>query len=87
LSGRKTEAVQRRVQGEGGVGSHSGRGSDRRAGKQIRVHRTLINAWKWQAIEGIAGVLSSKMEAAAANRAVSWRSSREDRPARRGRDF
>lgn len=27
------------------------------------VHQTMINAWKKQAIEGMAGVLSGKMEA------------------------
>ena len=32
------------------------------------VHQTLINAWKRQAIEGMAGVFSSKAEAAAAER-------------------
>jgi len=32
------------------------------------VHQTLINAWKRQAIEGMAGVFSGKAEAAAATR-------------------
>ena len=32
------------------------------------VHQTLINAWKRQAIEGMAGVFSGKAEAAAAAR-------------------
>lgn len=32
------------------------------------VHQTLINAWKRQAIEGMAGVFSGKAEAAAAER-------------------
>ena len=32
------------------------------------VHRTLINAWKRQAIEGMVGVFSGKAEAAAAER-------------------
>ena len=32
------------------------------------VHQTLINAWKQQAIEGMAGVFSGKAEAAAAER-------------------
>ena len=31
-------------------------------------HQTLINAWKRQAIEGMAGVFSGKAEAAAAER-------------------
>ena len=33
------------------------------------VHQTLINAWKRQAIEGMAGVFSGKAEAAEAVRA------------------
>jgi len=33
------------------------------------VHQTLINAWKKQAVEGMAGVFSGKAEAAAAERA------------------
>ena len=32
------------------------------------VHQTLINAWKRQAIEGMAGLFSGKAEAAAAER-------------------
>jgi transposase len=32
------------------------------------VHQTLINTWKRQAIEGMAGVFSNKAEAAAADR-------------------
>jgi transposase len=32
------------------------------------VHQTLINAWKRQAIEGMAGVFSGKSEAAVAKR-------------------
>ena len=32
------------------------------------VHQTLINAWKRQAIEGMAGVFSGKAEAAATER-------------------
>jgi transposase len=32
------------------------------------VHQTLINAWKRQAIEGMAGVFAGKAEAAAAER-------------------
>ena len=32
------------------------------------VHQTLINTWKRQAIEGMAGVFSGKAEAAAAER-------------------
>lgn len=32
------------------------------------VHQTLINAWKRQAIEGMAGVFSGKAETAAAAR-------------------
>lgn len=32
------------------------------------VHQTLINTWKRQAIEGMAGVFSNKAEAAAAER-------------------
>lgn len=32
------------------------------------VHQTLINAWKRQAIEGMAGVFAGKAEAAAADR-------------------
>ena len=32
------------------------------------VHQTLINAWRRQAIEGMAGVFSGKPEAAAAAR-------------------
>lgn len=32
------------------------------------VHQTLINAWKRQAIEGLAGVFAGKAEAAAAER-------------------
>lgn len=32
------------------------------------VHQTLINAWKKQAIEGMSGVFSGKVEAAAAAR-------------------
>ena len=32
------------------------------------VHQTLINAWKRQAIEGLAGVFSGKAEAAASAR-------------------
>jgi transposase len=32
------------------------------------VHQTLINAWKRQGIEGMAGVFSGKAEAAAAER-------------------
>ncbi len=32
------------------------------------VHQTLINAWKRQAIEGMAGVFSGKAEAAVAER-------------------
>lgn len=32
------------------------------------VHQTLINTWKRQAIEGMAGVFSGKAEAAAAAR-------------------
>lgn len=31
------------------------------------VHQTLINAWKKQAIEGMAGVFSGKAEAAASD--------------------
>ena len=32
------------------------------------LHQTLINAWKRQAIEGMAGVFAGKAEAAAAER-------------------
>lgn len=32
------------------------------------VHQTLINAWKRQAIEGMAGVFAGRAEAAAAER-------------------
>lgn len=32
------------------------------------VHQTLINAWKRQAVEGMAGVFSGKAEAAEASR-------------------
>jgi transposase len=32
------------------------------------IHQTLINTWKRQAIEGMAGVFSNKAEAAAAER-------------------
>lgn len=32
------------------------------------IHQTLINSWKRQAIEGMAGVFAGKAEAAAAER-------------------
>lgn len=32
------------------------------------VHQTLINAWRRQAVEGLAGVFSNRAEAAAADR-------------------
>lgn len=45
-------------------------GARRRSPSWCGVHQTLINAWKRQAIEGMAGVFSGKAEAAAAEREV-----------------
>ena len=52
------------------------------------VHQTLINAWKRQAIEGMAGVFSGKAEAAAAARdGRAGEAARQDRAAGGGTRF
>ena len=61
------ETVFGGVQGEGGAGGDPGRADGVAARGQARVHQTLINAWKKQAVEGMAGVFSGKAEAAEAS--------------------
>jgi putative transposase len=51
------------------------------------VHQTLINAWKRQAVEGMAAVFSGKAEAAETARGRGGKAARQDRPVGGGAGF